>query len=133
MERALKQLVWARADARCEYCRMLQDFDPLPFEIDHIVPVVHGGKTTPGNTALSCFQCNRHKGTNVGGLDPITRKLTRLYNPRRHSWSRHFNWSGPRLEGRTAIGRVTIEVLAINDYLRVWHRRELFAEGAFPQ
>jgi hypothetical protein len=34
--------------------------------------------------------------------------------------------------GRTAIGRVTIELLKINDSFRVEFREELMAEGLFP-
>jgi hypothetical protein len=34
--------------------------------------------------------------------------------------------------GRTAIGRVTIELLPINDPFRVDFRKDLMAEGLFP-
>ncbi len=34
--------------------------------------------------------------------------------------------------GRTAIGRVTVEMLKINDPFRVEFREELMAEGLFP-
>ncbi len=33
----LAELVWKRAQGCCEYCRMPQIYDELPFEIDHIV------------------------------------------------------------------------------------------------
>jgi hypothetical protein len=58
--------------------------------------------------------------------------LIPLFNPRRHKWNRHFRWKGPLLLGRTPIGRVTIQVLAINEALRVALREELIAEGLFP-
>jgi hypothetical protein len=48
------------------------------------------------------------------------------------AWERHFRWNGPYLIGRTAIGRVTVEVLAMNDPLRVAVREELIAEGVLP-
>lgn len=105
----------------------------MPFEIDHIIPEFHHGPTIASNLCLSCFPCNRRKGTNLSGVDSQNRnKITKLYNPRRHSWSRHFKWDGPVLVGRTAIGRVTIDVLGINQHLRVWQRRELIEEGVFP-
>jgi hypothetical protein len=132
MDRALENLVWQRAEDRCEYCGMPQHLDPLPFEIDHIIPEFHHGPTIASNLCLSCFHDNRRKGTNLSGIDGKTRKLTQLFNPRRHSWSRHFKWDGPVLVGRTAIGRVTIDVLGINQHLRVWQRRELIEEGVFP-
>jgi hypothetical protein len=37
-----------------------------------------------------------------------------------------------RLVGRTATGRVTVELLRINDPFRVEFREELMAEGLFP-
>jgi hypothetical protein len=52
--------------------------------------------------------------------------------PRRHKWDYHLRWDGPVLVGRTAIGRVTVQVLAINDPVRVGLRREFIEEGLFP-
>lgn len=107
--------VWQRAGACCEYCQMSQDHDEATFEVDHVIAKKHGGATVASNLTLSCFSCNSNKGPNIAGLDPESGKLTALYNPRRHKWSRHFRWAGPTLVGRTAIGRVTIFVLTIND------------------
>jgi hypothetical protein len=132
MDRELVELIWHRVHKACEYCQLPQAYDALVFEIDHVIATIHGGKTTSGNLALSCFLCNRHKGPNLTGIDPHARKVTRLFNPRRHSWHRHFEWNGPSLVGRTAIGRTTIRVLQINHYLRISHRRELIAELIFP-
>jgi len=33
----------------------------IPFEIDHIIPLSKGGKTTIKNLALSCRSCNRKR------------------------------------------------------------------------
>ena len=74
---------------------MPQDYDEIGFEIDHIIPRKHGGRTVTGNLALSCFWCNSFKGSDVAGLD--SRKLTPLFNPRRHLWTRHFCWEGALL------------------------------------
>src|SRR5690242_5129762 len=104
-----------RAAGRCEYCRVPQAYYPtVPFPIDHVIARQHGGPTALNNLAVSCLHCNSHKGPNIAGLDPKTRKLTPLFNPRRYKWSRHFRWSGPYLIGRTAVGRTTVEVLAMN-------------------
>jgi len=35
----------------------------LCFEIDHIIPLCHGGKTTLQNLRLLCRKCNRKKGS----------------------------------------------------------------------
>jgi hypothetical protein len=107
-----------------------QQFDELPFEIDHIIPITHGGRTAVSNLALSCFPCNRFKGPNLAGIDPSTGRLTKLFHPRRHSWLRHFIWENATLVGRTAIGRTTIGVLKINELVRARLRAELLAEGA---
>jgi hypothetical protein len=111
---------------------MPQIYDELPFEIDHVIAVQHGGKTDSSNLALACFADNHHKGPNLSGIDPKTRKRTWLFNPRRHKWTRHFRWDGPVLLGRTPVGRTTIAVLGINLPHRVRHRAGLIAEGVFP-
>lgn len=132
MEAALTRLVWQRAKHRCEYCRMLQASDDAPYEIDHIIARKHGGPTAPGNLCLSCFYCNSFKGSDIGGLDPQTGKLTPLFNPRRHKWATHFRWQRAYLIGRTPIGRVTVALLHINDDYRVELREGLIEEGVFP-
>jgi 5-methylcytosine-specific restriction endonuclease McrA len=132
MNAALIRLVWQRAGHCCEYCWMPQEFDPTPFEIDHIIAEKHKGPTVAGNLCLSCFYCNSFKGSDISSVDAVTRRLTPLFNPRRHKWSRHFRWEGPYLVGRTAIGRVTLELLKINDPFRVELREELIEEGLFP-
>jgi hypothetical protein len=99
------------------------------FAIDHIVAEQHGGRTISSNLALSCFRCNLHKGPNIAGRDRHTKKLVPLFHPRRHKWSHHFAWDGPLLVGRTAIGRVTIVVLAMNHPDAVALRETLIQEG----
>jgi hypothetical protein len=129
---ALERQVWQRAGRRCEYCRMPQDCDETPFEVDHVIARKHGGPTAVGNLALSCFYCNSYKGSDIATLDPRTHKLTPLFNPRRHKWSRHFRWNGAVLVGRTPTGRATVAMLHINDPLRIELREGLIEEGQFP-
>ncbi len=81
---------------------------------------------------MACWYCNTFKGPDLSGLDPTTRKLTRLFNPRRHKWDRHFRYDGPVLIGRTAIGRTTIQVLQINCDEQLMLRESLITEGVFP-
>src|SRR3954454_21915659 len=132
MNSALIRLVWQRANGCCEYCRMPQEFDPTPFEIDHIISEKHQGPTLADNLCLSCFYCNSFKGSDISSLTADTRKLTPLFNPRRHKWAKHFRWQGPYLLGRTPIGRVTVTLLHINDEVRVGMREGLIEEGLFP-
>jgi HNH endonuclease len=131
MRSSLENLVRERARGCCEYCRLPQAYDELPFEIEHVIATQHGGSHDPTNRAWCCFACNRHKGPNLAGVDPKTRKKTWLFNPRRHKWQRHFQWNGPVLVGRTPVGRATIAVLAINLPHRVRQRAGLMDEGVF--
>lgn len=132
MDHHLEAFIWQRAKSACEYCKMPQEFDGFTHEIDHVIARKHKGLTLARNLALACFPCNNHKGPNVAGVDPITGKITKLYNPRRNKWNRHFRWDGPYLVGLTAVGRTTISVLDINDPDRVDLRQSLIDEGVFP-
>jgi hypothetical protein len=132
MDESLSRQIRRRAGDACEYCRMPRALHPMPFEIDHVIAKKHHGATVPSNLALSCLHCNGHKGSNIAGIDPVTKTLTRLFHPRRHKWSRHFRWDGPCLVGRTAIGRVTVDVLVMNDPVYVAVRLSLIEEGLFP-
>ncbi len=111
---------------------MPQEFDRLPFQIDHIIARKHHGSDVPDNLALACFACNNHKGPNVAGVDSNTGEVVRLYHPRRDKWEEHFEWQGASLVGRTAIGRVTVDVLEFNLPHRIQLREMLMEEGVFP-
>jgi hypothetical protein len=107
-------------------------FDPIPSEIDHVIAQCHGGSTTADNLALACFHCNNIKGTNLAGIDPVSKQAVLLFHPRRQSWRRHFRYVGASLVGRTTIGRASIATLRVNLPHRVAHRRALIAAGVFP-
>ena len=101
----------------------------LPFEIDHIISEKHGGGATEENLALACCYCNRFKGPNISGVDPITGAIARLYHPRRDKWEEHFFWHGATLVGRNPVGRATVAVLRINAAGHLRLRESLRAEG----
>jgi hypothetical protein len=105
----------------------------MPFEVEHIIPRKHQGSDAPSNRAFCCPHCNRHKGSDLAGIDKTTSrtKLVRLFNPRKHSWHYHFSFNGAQIVGKTSIGRVTVEVLNMNDPLMLAVRAELMEEGAF--
>jgi hypothetical protein len=132
MDEVLENLVRRRAGHCCEYCQLPQAYSSTRFEIDHIIAKQHGGITVLWNLALACFADNHHKGPNMAGIDPKTGKRVWLFNPRRQKWSRHFRWKGPILVGRTAVGRATVMVLAMNLPHRVAQRAALLDEGVFP-
>jgi hypothetical protein len=132
MDEDLDTLVRQRAGECREYCRLPQPFSSTPFENEHITARQHGGPDDPRNRAWACFACNRHKGPNLGGIDPKTGKKAWLFHPRRMKWARHFRWNGPVLVGRTPASRATIAVLGINLPHRVAQRAALIEEGVFP-
>jgi hypothetical protein len=119
-------------NAICDYCRMLQAFDLLPFQVDHVIARKHGGSNQLRNLAIACFHCNSYKGPNIAGIDPQTKRITRLFHPREDKWESHFRWKGAELVGRTAVGRVTIAVLRLNHAERVAIRLALAKAGLFP-
>jgi hypothetical protein len=104
----------------------------LPFQIDHIIAEKHQGPTVLENLALACLHCNSYKGPCIAGRNRETGEVTRPFNPRTDNWHDHFTWDGPRLVGKTDIGRVTIDVLKINLDYRLVIRAALIAEGEFP-
>ena len=115
MERSKKRRVRQRAGNRCEYCRLHQDQSPLAaLQIEHINPKKHGGTDNEDNLALACIDCNLGKSSNLAGRDPLTKKLTRLFNPRTDQWDKHFEVQGSLIVGKTSVGRTTVAVLNMN-------------------
>lgn len=123
-----------RANRLCEYCRCSMDYSAQPFVIDHIVPIAEGGTTTMENLAFACGGCNGHKYTKIQALDPVSRELVSLYNPRTQKWLDNFVWSDDFLQvvGLTAIGRATINALQINRFGVVNMRKLLLMAGLHP-
>lgn len=83
------------------------------------------------NLAWSRLHCNKRKGPNIAGIDPVSGQLVALFHPRRQVWERHFVWDGPILRGRTRSARATIVVPAINEPDFLAFRAELVHEGVF--
>jgi hypothetical protein len=132
MDAATQQAVRVRAGDACEYCRLPQAGSRLRFWIDHIVPQQHAGTDDSENLALACAVCNRHKGPNLGGIDPATRRRAWLFNPRTDVWRQHFEWRGARIEGTTPKGRATVAALAMNHPVQLVMRQALQDEGWRP-
>ena len=60
--RALRKTAWWKqklARGTCHYCG--RRFSPDELTMDHIVPIIRGGKTTKGNVAAVCKECNNKK------------------------------------------------------------------------
>jgi hypothetical protein len=124
------QEVRTRAANCCEYCLIPESADITPHQIDHIISRKHRGPDAVENLALACLQCNTCKGPNIAGIDPDTREITRLFNPRTDRWVDHFSLdlSGVII-ARTAIGRTTLYVLRMNESGAVTLRACLIEEG----
>jgi len=129
---ALRREVRERARGCCEYCLLPEEQAFFPHEPDHIISTKHGGKSAADNLALSCFDCNRFKGSDIASIDAETNQLNALFNPRRQSWDEHFLVKGGRIEPITAFGRVTELVLKLNLPYRVEVREMLAKTGRYP-
>ena len=130
MDAALRQLVWHRAGDRGEYCRLPQAAAPaLTFHVEHIRARQHRGGDEPSHLALACPDCNRHKGPNLSAIDPQTLRVVSLFHPREHTWNEHFTMEGARIQGISAAGRATVELLDMNNDERVAMRAELQDAG----
>jgi 5-methylcytosine-specific restriction endonuclease McrA len=60
-QRLRKSQWWKRkrAEGHCYYCK--KEVAPKELTIDHIVPVIRGGKTVKGNIVPVCNECNSKK------------------------------------------------------------------------
>lgn len=130
----LRKLVAERAKFTCEYCRSQEDFSADSFSVEHIKPSFLGGKTIAENLAYSCLGCNSHKSIKIEAIDPISKKIVPLFNPRVNKWEEHFCWNNDFTEivGFTPIGRTTIETLKLNRKGLKNLRWALFAVGKHP-
>ncbi len=121
----LRRLVEERAKYQCEYCLLPAKVAFFSHEIDHIIAEKHGGQTNADNLALTCWRCNRYKGSDLGSFDPETGNFSFLFNPRNQEWKSHFIFSEVVMVGLTAEGRTTVKLLQINSEERLAERRKL--------
>lgn len=128
----LRKLVVNRASRRCEYCLIHQDFSIYTHEVDHIIPIKHGGDTAADNLALSCLSCNRHKGSDFVTIDQVTKEIVPLFNPRGQVWDEHFCIENARIEGKTQIGQATARLFQFNVPNRVLERQVLISQSQYP-
>ena len=123
-----------RARYQCEYCHAPEVISNIAFEVDHIIPLSKNGLDVKQNWALACRVCNLRKLDRVDGFDLVSQQQVRLFNPRIDIWNEHF--AAPTeepflLEGRTPIGRATVERLEMNSPLQLRARELWIALGIF--
>ena len=63
MTRDLREKIIERDDGVCQICR--KKCSSFELEIDHILPISKGGKTTPSNLQVLCAACNRKKSDKI--------------------------------------------------------------------
>ena len=124
--------VEARAEGRCEYCRMHQSLQGATFHVEHITPSSRGGPSEPANLAWCCPACNLHKSDRIEANDPTSGDRVLLFNPRRDHWPAHFRWEGYHLTGQTSVGRATVLMLDLNHPRRFLIRQAEEIFGLFP-
>ena len=129
---ALRRDVIKRAGNCCEYCLLRQSDIFLSFEVDHIVSEKHDGETKIDNLCLSCPDCNRNKGSDIGSFDRQTKLLTPFFNPRIQDWNDHFRLDDFVIEPLTDIGRVTVRLLKMNLLERIEDRKIYSETGVYP-
>ena len=129
---SLRQLVTDRAKDRCEYCLFPTIMSSLAFEMEHIIAEKHGGESEAENLALACPYCNRFKGSDLGSLDPESGDLVPFFNPRTQDWHEHFSLGGAEVVPLTAVGRVTVKILQLNDADRLLERQLLIEVNRYP-
>ncbi|MDX1991870.1 MAG: HNH endonuclease signature motif containing protein [bacterium] len=128
-----RKAVIERSGDCCEYCRLASVSVTIPFHVDHVIPIKHGGTDDFENLCFACFKCNAHKGYDLTGFDPLTSEITRLYHPRQQRWEEHFTLEDNlQIIGITAEGRTTVQLLQINNEERIEHRQILAELGEYP-
>jgi hypothetical protein len=105
-----------RANYLCEYCHASEQWQYVPFTVDHVIPLSKGGSNSIDNLALACFHCNRQKSDKITAIDNHSGAEVPLFNPRINSWQKNFIWSADALIiiGLTPTGRATVAALAFN-------------------
>ena len=106
----------------------------MRFTVDHIIPEVLGGESEPENLCLACWDCNLAKGARIAAVDPDTQALVPLFHPRRDRWLEHFRWidEGKIIEGKTPVGRTTVNAVELNRSVVVEARQRWVEVGWHP-
>jgi hypothetical protein len=130
----LRQQLLDADDRRCAYCQTTQANSGYPMVVDHIIPRSRGGKTEFDNLCFACHRCNEFKGSMTVLEDPLTGEMMPLFHPRRQAWSDHFAWdeTGICIVGVTAVGRVTVIALNMNNEVIMDARRQWVSVGWHP-
>jgi MinD superfamily P-loop ATPase len=127
----IRQQVYERASACCEYCQTCEVNTGQTMHVDHIIP---NDNDALDNLCLSCWNCNTSKHKAVDAIDLESGEIVPLFNPRVQKWYEHFEWleNGVLVHGLTAIGRATIERLKMNRTRIIIARQRWVKSGFHP-
>ena len=79
--RLCRENIYLRDKSTCQYCG--RRFSRSELNLDHVVPLSQGGRTTWDNVVCSCIACNHHKG----GRTPAMAGLKLLAKPTEPAYS----------------------------------------------
>lgn len=119
---------------RCCYCLTPQSLVSYKLEIEHILPLSKGGTPVEENLCLACRQCNLHKSAKIFGIDVISGKRVKLFDPNKQIWHDHFVWDKNKtsIVGKTPAGRATVYALKMNDEWQTTARELCKLTDLFP-
>lgn len=128
---AIKLRVYQRANGCCEYCQTCEGNTAQAMHTEHIDPF---GGDILDNLCLACSNCNLSKARATSAIDPETKEVVNLFNPRTQNWHEHFEWidDGLILKGITSTGRATIQRFKMNQPRVLIARRRWIMGGFHP-
>lgn len=124
-----------KAGFKCSYCHAR--LSERQGAVDHIIPRKLNGTDDESNLAFCCNNCNSRKGERVSGVDPVTNKWSKLFNPKTQHWDDHFHvWAGD-VCGKTSTGRATAHLLfqraTLDVYQKDWQVFDRISNSAFRE
>lgn len=130
----LRDEVAERAKHCCEYCQIPKSHVPVPFDVEHIVPLNIGGTNNADNLAYSCHGCNLYKMHLIEAFDSETGQSVPLFHPRKDEWKLHFAWDEnfEKILAQSPTGRATVEQLRLNRVALLNLRRVMVAADKLP-
>lgn len=85
--------VYLRDRSRCQYCGI--KFRSEDLNLDHVIPVSRGGKSTWENVVCSCIPCNKRKGHRLpdeAGMRLVTKPVRPRWHPLFRASCRYDEW-----------------------------------------
>lgn len=72
--------IFLRDQNQCQYCG--KKFNRTHLTLDHVIPIVQGGRKTWDNIVTACKPCNQKKG----GRTPSQAKINLIRKPKEPNW-----------------------------------------------